>query len=71
MSAERKPSGRPRKGAEVMRNVTVRLSDEEIAWAKFLGDGEVSAGVRCALNRPAASADAPAVLPVPEALPSI
>ena len=49
MSAERK-GGRPRKGAEVMRNVTVRLSDEEIAWAKFLGKNEVSAGVRIALS---------------------
>ena len=63
MSAERK-NGRPRKHAEVMRNVTVRLSDEEIAWAKFLGGGEnLSAGIRLALSRPDASADVRPAVP--------
>ena len=49
MSAERKV-GKPRLYADVLKTVTVRLSEEEIAWARFIGHGNLAAGVRKALS---------------------
>jgi len=56
MSAERKPSGRPKLPDGIRKSVT--LDAQTVAAAELLGGGNLSRGIRRAFIRPAASADA-------------
>lgn len=46
----KRPRGRPPLAAKPMRQVKVRLSEDDERIATVLGDGNLSAGVRAALR---------------------
>lgn len=46
----RKKAGRPMKGEEALKNRTVTLSDSHVEAARKIGSGNVSAGIRVAVD---------------------
>ena len=66
MSAERKPSGRPKLQDGIRKAVTLDLATVEAA--EKLGNGNLSLGIRIALSRPLQAPD-PASPASPDALP--